>query len=61
MRARLLALAGFNPQAAVPEDVPWAVRLFLEHLAARQPLVFVLDDLHWAQPGLLDVLERAHR
>ena len=54
---RLLALAGFNPQAAVPEDVPWAVRLFLERLAARQPLVFVIDDLHWAEPGLLDVLE----
>jgi class 3 adenylate cyclase len=54
---RLLALAGFNRQAAVPEDVPWAVRLFLERLAARQPLVLVVDDLHWAEPGLLDVLE----
>jgi class 3 adenylate cyclase/tetratricopeptide (TPR) repeat protein len=54
---RLLALAGFNRQAAVPEDVPWAVRVFLERLAARQPLVLVVDDLHWAEPGLLDVLE----
>jgi class 3 adenylate cyclase/tetratricopeptide (TPR) repeat protein len=55
--ARLLALAGFNRQAAVPEDVPWAMRLFLEQLARRRPVVLVVDDLHWAEPGLLDVLE----
>jgi class 3 adenylate cyclase len=55
--ARLLALAGFNRQAAVPEDVPWAMRMFLEQLARRRPVVLVVDDLHWAEPGLLDVLE----
>jgi class 3 adenylate cyclase/tetratricopeptide (TPR) repeat protein len=54
---RLVALAGFNRAAAVPEDVPWAVRMFLEQLARRQPVVLVVDDLHWAEPGLLDVLE----
>ena len=54
---RLLALAGFDRDGAVPEDVPWAVRVFLEQLARRQPIVLVVDDLHWAQPGLLDVLE----
>ena len=54
---RLHALAGFNREAAVPEDVPWAVRMFLEQLARRQPVVLVVDDLHWAEPGLLDVLE----
>ena len=41
----------------MPEDVPWAVRMFLEQLARRQPVVLVVDDLHWAEPGLLDVLE----
>jgi predicted ATPase len=54
---RLLALAGFDRDGAVPEDVPWAVRVFLEQLARQQPIVLVVDDLHWAQPGLLDVLE----
>jgi class 3 adenylate cyclase/tetratricopeptide (TPR) repeat protein len=54
---RLLALAGFNREATVPEDVPWAMRLFLEQLARRRPVVLVVDDLHWAEPGLLDVLE----
>ena len=55
--SRLLALAGYNRETSVPEDVPWAMRLFLEWLARRQPVILVVDDLHWAEPGLLDVLE----
>jgi class 3 adenylate cyclase/tetratricopeptide (TPR) repeat protein len=55
--SRLLALAGFNREAPVPEDVPWAVRLFLELLAAQRPVLLVVDDLHWAESGLLEVLE----
>ena len=39
---RLLALTGFDRDAAVPEDVPWAVRVFLEQLARRQPVVLVV-------------------
>jgi class 3 adenylate cyclase len=54
---RLLALSGFNRESAVPEDMPWAVRVLLERLSQRHPLVLVVDDLHWAEPGLLDVLE----
>ena len=41
----------------MPEDVPWAVRLFLELLAAQRPVLLVVDDLHWAESGLLEVLE----
>jgi len=37
--------------------VPWAVRLFLELVAAQRPVLLVVDDLHWAESGLLDVLE----
>lgn len=55
--SRLLALAGFNRETSVPDDVPWAVRIFLEQLSRRRPVVLMVDDLHWAEPGLLDVLE----
>ena len=55
--SRLLALTGFNREAPVPEDVPWAVRLLLELLAARRPVLLVFDDLHWAESGFLEVLE----
>src|SRR6185503_7096060 len=33
-----------------------AVRGYLATLAARCPLVLLLDDLHWADPGSLDLL-----
>jgi class 3 adenylate cyclase len=54
---RLLAVAGYLPEETVPEDVPWAVRLFLETLTLHRPVVLLIDDLHWAAAGLLDVLE----
>ena len=40
-----------------PEDTAWAVRKLFEHLARTQPLVLVIDDLHWAEPLLLDLVE----
>jgi len=41
----------------VPEETPWAIRSFLEALAADRPLVVVLEDLQWGQPLLLDLVE----
>jgi class 3 adenylate cyclase len=38
-------------------EVFWAVRRFLEALARVQPLVVVLEDIHWAEPTLLDLVE----
>ncbi|MGH3080171.1 MAG: BTAD domain-containing putative transcriptional regulator [Gaiellaceae bacterium] len=38
-------------------EVFWAVRRFLEALALRRPLVIVLEDAHWAEPTLLDLVE----
>ncbi|UCG24028.1 MAG: AAA family ATPase [Chloroflexota bacterium] len=35
-----------------------ALLTFVEHLAARQPLVLILDDLHWADSASLDLLEQ---
>jgi class 3 adenylate cyclase/tetratricopeptide (TPR) repeat protein len=55
---RLGRLVGLQPAPVPSEDAVWAVRRFLEVLAARQPLVVVIDDLHWAQPTLLDLIEQ---
>jgi DNA-binding CsgD family transcriptional regulator/tetratricopeptide (TPR) repeat protein len=33
-----------------------AVGLFLESITATQPLLLILDDLHWADPASLDLL-----
>jgi class 3 adenylate cyclase/tetratricopeptide (TPR) repeat protein len=39
------------------EELFEAWRRFLERLAARYPLALVLDDLHWADEGLLDFVD----
>jgi predicted ATPase len=39
------------------EDAFWAVRKLFEHLARDRPLVVVFDDIHWAEPTFLDLLE----
>jgi class 3 adenylate cyclase len=50
--ADLLGMGG-----AGPVEASWAIRRFLEALALRRPVVAVLDDIHWAEPTLLDVIE----
>lgn len=43
--------------AASPEETFWAVRRVVEQVAARQPAIVVFDDVHWAEPLLLDLLD----
>ncbi len=40
-----------------PVEASWAIRRFLEAMARQLPVVAVLDDIHWAEPTLLDVIE----
>lgn len=39
------------------EETFWAIRRLTESLAATRPLVIVIDDIQWAEPKLLDLLE----
>jgi tetratricopeptide (TPR) repeat protein len=39
------------------DETFWAVRRFLEGLARERPLVVCLEDLHWAAPRFLDLVE----
>jgi class 3 adenylate cyclase/ketosteroid isomerase-like protein len=39
------------------EQVFWAIRRTLEAMAASSPVVVVLDDVHWAEPAMLDLVE----
>jgi class 3 adenylate cyclase len=51
---QLLALV---EQTVTSEETFWAVRRFLETLTRGRPLVLVLEDVHWAEPTLLDLVE----
>jgi tetratricopeptide (TPR) repeat protein len=56
---RLAVLGGSG--AAPPEEIFWAVRRLFEALARRRPLLVVLEDVHWAEPMLLDLVEHVSR
>src|SRR5262245_10414019 len=38
-------------------EIFWAARRFLETLAQHRPVLAVFEDLHWAEPTFLDLLE----
>jgi class 3 adenylate cyclase/tetratricopeptide (TPR) repeat protein len=69
-RAKLLAIVGEPDVAdrlacaiglsAAPyplHELYWAARKFLEILARTAPVVALVDDIHWAEPAFLDLLE----
>src|SRR5437764_4054518 len=39
------------------EELAFGLRRYLERRAASAPLVLVFEDVHWAEPGLLDLIE----
>ena len=56
--ATLLADAvGAEESPVASDETFWAVRRFLEHLARERPLIVGLDELQWAEPTLLDLVE----
>ena len=54
---RVLQAAGLEEATAAREDVTGAVRDLFAALAGKRPVVLVLEDLHWAEPALLDLIE----
>jgi len=55
--ARLASTLGLPGEVMPTEETFWGVRKLLEAVAARQPLIAVIDDLHWAEPTLLDLID----
>jgi class 3 adenylate cyclase/tetratricopeptide (TPR) repeat protein len=52
----LAGLIGLEASAG-QEELVWAFRRALERLADEGPLVVLVDDVHWAEPTLLDLVE----
>ena len=55
--SRIGALLGQDEGNSKSGELFWAVRRVFETLAATTPLVVVVDDCHWAEPTLLDLIE----
>ncbi|MGI8870979.1 MAG: ATP-binding protein [Candidatus Limnocylindria bacterium] len=56
--AELLAGAiGLGDRSGAPQEVAWAFRKLIEGLARERPLVLLFDDIQWAEPTFLDLLE----
>ena len=54
---RVLGAVGPTPTTAPGGEMFWAARRLFEELARKEPLVIVVEDIHWAEPKLLDLLE----
>jgi len=54
---RITQLLGIVESVATSEQTFWSVRKLLEAIARRRPVVLVLEDVHWAEPTLLDLVE----
>jgi tetratricopeptide (TPR) repeat protein len=55
--ARVLGAVGPTASAAPGGEMFWAVRRLFEEIAREGPVVVVVEDIHWAEPTLLDLLE----
>jgi class 3 adenylate cyclase/tetratricopeptide (TPR) repeat protein len=54
---RIAGAIGGGGVVGTKDETQWAARRYLEALAAERPLVVVIDDLHWAEPTFLDLVE----
>jgi class 3 adenylate cyclase len=56
--ARLASIIGFSQEAFSVDELFWAVRRWLETMAERDgPIVWVVDDIHWAEPTFLTLIQ----
>ena len=55
---QLLRLIGLGPEPGEDDETVWAVRTLLARAAGSGPVVVLVDDLHWASPPTLDLVER---
>jgi class 3 adenylate cyclase/tetratricopeptide (TPR) repeat protein len=54
---RVSAAIGLGTEQFSIDEIFWGIRKFLERLAQAQPLVILFDDIHWAEPTFLELVE----
>ena len=59
--ARVASAVGLGETDYTLDEVFWGTRKLLELQAARQPLVVVFEDIHWAESAFLDLIEHLQK
>jgi class 3 adenylate cyclase len=54
---RVCPTIGLSDDVVATEETFWGVRKFLEAVASKKPLIVVIDDLQWAEPTMLDLID----
>jgi tetratricopeptide (TPR) repeat protein len=54
---RITEAIGLSEASSGLEEIFWAFRTLLETVARDRPLAVVFEDVHWAEPTLLDFIE----
>jgi class 3 adenylate cyclase/tetratricopeptide (TPR) repeat protein len=55
--ARVCRAAGFVSGTVSVEEAQWAFRKLVERVARDRPVIVAVEDIHWAEPSLLALLE----
>ena len=53
----LLAALGLAMEPVEAGETAWALRRLLERVAYERPLLVILEDIHWAEPPVLDAID----
>ena len=54
---RVGSIMGLSSDSFQVGELFWGIRRFFELNAARQPIVVLFDDIHWAEPTFLDLVD----
>jgi class 3 adenylate cyclase len=54
---RVSGALGLSDATAYPTETFWAFRKLLEAAAGQRPLVVLFEDIHWAEPTFLELIE----
>jgi predicted ATPase/class 3 adenylate cyclase len=55
---RVASAIGLSDRQFPVEEVYWGTRKLFERLGRQRPLVVVVEDIHWAEAALLDLIAR---
>jgi len=55
--ARVAGIIGLTRTTVSVDETIWAARKLVEIVARHKPLILIFEDIHWAEPTFLDLIE----